>query len=70
MPFAGVNDQHAEAAGGVEHLPARIDRGLQPGNVIAQCFAEASRLEEIALHVDDDKSGALKINRQWRRFGL
>ena len=37
-------------------------------HVVAERFPEAARLEEIALHVDDDQRGARQVERD--RFGF
>jgi hypothetical protein len=39
----------------VEHAPARRDHRLQRRDVVAERLAEAARLDEVALHVDDDE---------------
>ena len=70
VTFAGVDDQKAEAARRGEHRRAWPDRRPQPAHVIAERFAEAARLEKIALHVDDDQRGSFEIDRKRRRFGF
>ena len=34
----------------------------RPGHVVAEAFAEAARLQEIALHVDDEEGGPIKVH--------
>ena len=70
MAFARVDDQYAQAARGTEHVAARPDRGLQLRHVVAERFAEAARLQEIALHVDDNQSGFVEIDGERRRLGF
>ena len=57
VALAGVDDQHAGGARGVQHVGAGRDRARQLRDIVAQRLAEAAGLEEIALHVDDDKRG-------------
>ena len=70
MAFARMNDQHAGTARRVEHVPARPDRRLQPGHVVAERGAEAARLQKIALHIDDEQGRLPEIDRQRRRLRL
>jgi hypothetical protein len=51
-----VNHQHPRAPRGLEHAAARRDHGLQRRHVVAERFAKAARLDEIALHVDDESA--------------
>ena len=55
-------------ARGVEQRRAGRDRRGEQRHVVAERLAEAARLEEVALHVDDDERGARQIERH--RFGL
>ena len=57
MPFARVDHQHALRARRVEHALARRDDRLQRRDVVAERFAEAAGLDEVALHVDDEERG-------------
>ena len=70
MPLAGVNDQHPGAARRVKHLPAWLDGGLQARDVIAERLAKAARLQEIALHVDDNQRSPVEIDGKRRGLGL
>ena len=70
VAFAGVNDQHPDAPRRLEDILAGTDGGLQPGDVVAESRAEAARLEEIALHVDDHQRRLVEIDRQRFGFGL
>ena len=47
-----------QSARAVEQRPARLDRGAQQRDVVAEGLAEAARLQEVALHVDDDQGRA------------
>jgi hypothetical protein len=69
MAFPGMNDEHAEAAGRRQHLLARADRGFEPGDVIAERRTEPARLEEIALHIDDDECAAVELEVERGGFG-
>ena len=68
VAFAGVDHQQARGAGGIEHRTDRRDRGAEPRHVIAERLAEAARLQEIALHVDDDERGAAEIDHDRLRL--
>ena len=57
-------------AHGSEHLGKRSDSNLQARHVIAKGFAEATGLEEVALHVDDYERSPIEIDRQRSRLGL
>ena len=70
VPFAGVDHQQAGGARGLEHGAARRDRAAEQRHVVAERFPEAARLEEIALHVDDDERGAGQVERDRFRFSL
>ena len=39
-------------------------------HVVAERLAEAARLEEVALHVDDDQRGAREVERDRLRLGV
>jgi hypothetical protein len=69
MTLAGVNDQNAGLARRRQHLPARLDCGFEQTDIIAERFAEAARLQEVALHVDDDQRRSGKIDRDRSGFG-
>src|SRR5262249_19035152 len=47
----------------VEHSPTRSDRRGEQRYVVAERLPKPARLEEIALHVDDDERGALPDDR-------
>jgi len=68
VALAGVDHQKAGGARGFEHRLAGRDRGGKQRHVIAERFPKAARLEEIALHVDDDERGAREVERH--RLGL
>jgi hypothetical protein len=46
-----------------------IDCAAQLRDVVAEHFAEAARLEKIALHVDDQERAMLRRERELVRFG-
>ena len=62
MAFAGVDDEHTGISGGRQHLAARLNRRLQPGDVVAESGAEPARLQKVALHVDDDQRRSPEID--------
>ena len=68
MAFAGVHDQHAGLARRIQHGRDRLHRARELADVIAERFAEAARLHEIALHVDDEKRGGGPIERDRLRL--
>ena len=47
----------------------RLDRGLEQADVVAERLAEAARLQEVALHVDDEERRALKRDGERLRLG-
>ena len=55
MAFAGVDDQHAGVARRLQHRRDRLHRARQLRDVVAERFAEAAGLQEVALHVDDEE---------------
>ena len=69
VAFAGVDDQNAGRARGRQHRLQRRDRGLEQAHVVAERFAEAARLQEVALHVDDDERRTLERDGERLRFG-
>ncbi len=44
-----------------EHAPGGRDGRAQQRDVVAERVAEAARLEEVALHVDDDQRGGGRV---------
>ena len=58
VALAGVDDQHARPRGQrVEHPRGRRDGAPQQRHVVAERLAEATRVDEVALHVDHDQRG-------------
>ena len=53
----------------VQHLLERGDDGLQVADVVAERLAEAARLDEVALHVDDHQRGGGGVERERVRLG-
>ena len=45
-------------------------RGGEARYVVAKRFTEAARLQEVALHVDDDERGSVKVDSYGGRFGF
>jgi hypothetical protein len=69
VAFAGVNDQTAGGARRPEHRLQGLYRGLEQTDVVAERLAEPARLEEIALHVDDQECRALERDGERLRLG-
>jgi hypothetical protein len=70
VAFARVDDEQPGLARGGEHLATGRHRRAQARHVVAERGAEATGLQEVALHIDDDDSGRLEIDRQRRRLGF
>jgi hypothetical protein len=70
MPLTRVDHQHADAAGSIQHLAARLNRRLQAGDVITQRFTETAGLEEIALHIDYHQRRPIEIDGKRRGFSV
>jgi hypothetical protein len=62
MALAGMNHQHAVLARRLQHRADRLDRGGQQRHVVAKGCAEATRLQKVALHIDDDEHGARHVD--------
>ena len=69
MALAGVHDQHAHRARRGQHRADRLHRARQLRDVVAERFAEAAGLHEVALHVDDDERGRRPIQIDRLRLG-
>ena len=54
MRFLGVNNQHTFGAAPVQQMFCYRDCRSKPGDIIAQCFAETTFQNEVALHIDHD----------------
>ena len=65
MALAGMDDQQAGGAPRRQQPAVRLDRAAQLRDVVAQHFAEAAGLEEVALHVDDQQRAT-----RWHEFEL
>lgn len=70
MPLARVHDEHLARARGGEHLLGGCDRFPQQGHVVAERLAEAARVHEIALHVDDEQRAGARIELELVRLRL
>src|ERR1700723_519467 len=68
MALTGVNDEHPAVACGLEHGGDRFDGGCKPRHVVAKRLTEATRLHEIALHIDDDERSHRPIEFNRLRF--
>src|SRR3974390_271206 len=68
MSLAGMHHQKAEIARGIQYGCDRPHRALKLRDVIAERLPEAARIDEIALHVDDEKRRRRPV--QIDRFGL
>jgi len=68
VALARMDDHHLAGTGGVEHAPARPDHVLQRRDVVAERLAEPTRLDEVALHVDDDQRRRAWIELELVRF--
>ena len=68
MALAGVHDQHAGLTRRIQHGRDRLHRPRELADVIAERFAKAARLHEIALHVDDEKRGRRPVERDRLRL--
>ena len=69
MTLARMENRKAGGAPRREKLLVWFDGAPQLRNVIAEHFAEAARLEKIALHVDDQERAMLWRERELVRFG-
>ena len=69
MALARVEHRQAGGAPGLEQRAVRLDRPPQLRHVVAEHFAEAARLEEVALHVDDEQRERRGIEREGIGFG-
>ena len=70
MALARVHDRQAGGAPRGEQRLVRLDGAAQLRDVVAEHLAEAARLEEIALHVDDEQRGLRRDEFEGVRFGL
>src|SRR5262245_2977446 len=72
MTFTRMNDQELGGARGGEYFATGADCRLQPAYVVAQRFAKAAWLKEIALHVNDHERGSIDVDpeRGWLRLDV
>ena len=59
MALARVHDRQLPGAPRRQQLPVGLDGPAQLRDVVAEHLAEAARLEEVALHVDDEQRAAV-----------
>jgi len=64
MAFARVDDGQARLAKAFDQPARRRHYGGEAGDVVAEAGAEAARLDEVPLHVDDDERGARRVERE------
>ena len=69
MALARVDHQHVFGARCRKDGAAGPDGFRELRHVVSERLAEASRFQKIALHVDDDERGAIKVNRERSRLG-
>jgi hypothetical protein len=67
MALAGVHRQQTGGAPGRQQPTVRLDGPAQLRDVVAEHFAEAAGLEEIALHVDDQQRARIRLGRKVHR---
>src|SRR5947207_328268 len=70
MTFACVYDLQARTAPRREQFFVRLDRAAQLRNIVAEHLAETSRLEKIALHVDDQQRSVRRIEFKGIRISI
>ena len=69
VALARVDDRHAGVARGGEHAPAAARRRVASSETsLPSSCAEAARLEEVALHVDDHERGGRR-DRSVKAYG-
>ena len=56
MALAGMHDRQAGGTPGRQQPAVGLDRASQLRDVIAQHFTKAAGLQEVALHIDDEKA--------------
>lgn len=72
VAFAGMDDENAGAPRGGQDVSARSHSALEARNIVAEGSAEASRLQEIPLHIDNDQRHPADIDGErlrLRRYG-
>jgi len=70
MAFAGVHDRQGVVAPRGEQLPIGLDHPAELRHVVAEHFAETSRLQEIALQVDQQQGAGRRDELERVRFRL
>ena len=68
MTLAGMHDEQSNFAGCVQHRRDWLHRARKLRDVVAQRFAEATGLHEIALHVDDQQRRGRPVEIDRRRL--
>jgi hypothetical protein len=56
-----VDDEHPGCPRRIEQRRKGFDDALQLRDVVAECFTETARQQEVPLHVDDDQCGVVQI---------
>jgi hypothetical protein len=62
MPLARVNDGQSRGARRAEQAAAGFDNGAQHRDIVAKGGTEATGLEKIPLHVDEQEGRRLRID--------
>src|SRR3970282_816677 len=70
MALARVDDEEARGAAGLEHALGRRQGLEQERGVVAERLAETAGVHEVALEVDHDQRGRLRIELELSRFRL
>jgi len=55
VPLAGVDRQQPGGSPSDQQPLVGLNGLAQPGNVVAERLAETARLQEVALHIDEDE---------------
>ena len=69
VAFLRVNHGNTRGAEAFDQPRDRRNDRLQQADVVAETRAEAARLDEVALHVDDDERGRLALEAEGERLG-
>jgi len=70
VAFASVDHQAAGVAPRRKQRPVRFDRATKLRDVVAEHFAQAASLQEVALHVDDQQRRCRQVQAVIIRFRL
>ena len=70
VAFTRMNDEESVPARGGEQGLDRRDRPPEEGYVVAERLAEAARIDEVALHVDDHQRAGARVELERIRLCL